>query len=474
MVASSSSKPPLEPEECILWIRKLLAKPPELDKVPLLDNLLSEATVGINRLRHCHERAEQDDDRNSYGNDWAKHVLQLTREHQRLHDLAFSWRAMAIAPKTLEAVMVPESPFPSKRISLECERDVEKLRQQIETEKTSSTIADELCHAMGSLDPHDAFIEIDDVVKSPCQKFLNSIDLPESSVQRPARHRSSSLDELKVAGEHTKASSRHFANPKLSLTGEHRNGATRRAASPKSTSQSQVVELAMYDLAKGAVKFLPLNLLTGQKWEAIWHCGVRCFGFEFWFGGDIIQAMPEVVPFGTPIRVVKLGSTQRTYRELRKFIGEELSLVYTKDSYDGLRKNCNHFSNELVRFLLRGKQIPEEVRNQVNWYRELKILRPVLMPILGGSTRARPTSSQVAESGSFPIMHPSSSPTLMKASESSSLLECCSAVKMGCSRGLDSMNCSGPLGITASAPSRPFVHQRTQARQVSRERTLTN
>merc|ERR1712096_334882 len=83
------------------------------------------------------------------------------------------------------------------------------------------------------------------------------------------------------------------------------------------TPKNRPVDLVMYDLSKGLAGWMRSALLSGQKWEAIWHTGVRVFGFEFWYGGDIIQAPPEILAFGIPMRIVRLGNTQRKYKEFR-------------------------------------------------------------------------------------------------------------------------------------------------------------
>merc|ERR1711924_398521 len=132
--------------------------------------------------------------------------------------------------------------------------------------------------------------------------------------------------------------------------------------------------MGMYDLSKGLAGWMPSVLLSGEKWEAIWHTGVRVFGYEFWYGGDIVQAAPEVIPFGMPMKIVRLGTTQRRYKDLHRFIKDELASRYSKDGYDALQRNCNHFSLDLVRYLLDGQQIPAEVRAQLDWYQNAALM----------------------------------------------------------------------------------------------------
>jgi len=167
-------------------------------------------------------------------------------------------------------------------------------------------------------------------------------------------------------------------------------------------AQTHTVELAMYDLSQGAAKWVPAALLGGHKFEGVWHSGVRVFGKEYWFGGAILESNLDDVPFGVPTRVVQLGTTLRTREELLEFLRNDLYVDYNSKSYDVLRRNCNHFANEIVQFMLHGKQIPEEVLMQPQWARTaslVRALRPALNRWLGGfgdevacSPTASPTS----------------------------------------------------------------------------------
>lgn len=132
---------------------------------------------------------------------------------------------------------------------------------------------------------------------------------------------------------------------------------------------------------------MPSALLGGYKFEGIWHTGVRVFGKEVWFGGNIMQSEFDDCPFGSPVKVLRLGTTRRSYNELMEFIRDELVRVYSVKSYHVLQRNCNHFSNEVVQFLLCGQQIPEEVLLQPQWAQNgalAQMLIPALNAWLGG------------------------------------------------------------------------------------------
>jgi hypothetical protein len=110
---------------------------------------------------------------------------------------------------------------------------------------------------------------------------------------------------------------------------------------------------------------------------------VRVFGKEFWYGGGVFADENYAVPerFGKPVRVIELGQTLRSNAELLEFIRHDLLPVYNRSTYHVLHNNCICFANEVVRFLLHGKEIPEEVRKQPKWV-ESSSLYPVVMPIL--------------------------------------------------------------------------------------------
>ncbi|CAE8714967.1 unnamed protein product, partial [Polarella glacialis] len=111
--------------------------------------------------------------------------------------------------------------------------------------------------------------------------------------------------------------------------------------------KASVVELALYDLSKGVARWVPPSLLGGHRFDGVWHSGLRVFGKEFWFGGAILESNFQEVPFGAPAKILRLGTTLRTHDELLEFLKEDVYVDYNPKSYDVLRRNCNHFANEL-------------------------------------------------------------------------------------------------------------------------------
>lgn len=141
------------------------------------------------------------------------------------------------------------------------------------------------------------------------------------------------------------------------------------------------VELAMYDLSGGAASWIPSAFL-GQKCEGVWHTGVRVYGKEYWYGGYIFEQEDfSLVPFGTPTRVVRLGTTLVGEAKFQQFMYSELTGNFRPRNYDVLMNNCNAFSNEVVQFLLNGKQIPDEILMQPSLVNR-STLAPFVVPFV--------------------------------------------------------------------------------------------
>jgi hypothetical protein len=119
-----------------------------------------------------------------------------------------------------------------------------------------------------------------------------------------------------------------------------------------------VVTLHIYDLSGGlAASWSPLVL--GRRIEAIYHTGVVVFQREYYFGGGIQQASPGGTVYGRPMRVLFLGETAIDEETLQDFL-HGIASRFQVETYDLLTNNCNHFSDELCRFLT-GRGIPEEI-----------------------------------------------------------------------------------------------------------------
>ena len=59
-------------------------------------------------------------------------------------------------------------------------------------------------------------------------------------------------------------------------------------------NSSNLVELAVYDLSHGMAKQF-MGSLLGIEVEAIYHTGVRVYGYEYFFSDGIQKMKPEEV-----------------------------------------------------------------------------------------------------------------------------------------------------------------------------------
>merc|ERR1740121_2106067 len=92
------------------------------------------------------------------------------------------------------------------------------------------------------------------------------------------------------------------------------------------------VRLFAYDLSKGKAqamsKWLPMPELEG-----LWHTGLVVFGWEYFYCGDVICAVPGETIFGKPARHISMGYTLRSRVELHQFIVQEMKPAFTRASY---------------------------------------------------------------------------------------------------------------------------------------------
>eukprot|EP00930_Biecheleria_cincta_P087054 TRINITY_DN76319_c0_g1_i1.p1 TRINITY_DN76319_c0_g1~~TRINITY_DN76319_c0_g1_i1.p1 ORF type:complete len:700 (-),score=124.08 TRINITY_DN76319_c0_g1_i1:41-2140(-) len=153
--------------------------------------------------------------------------------------------------------------------------------------------------------------------------------------------------------------------------------------------EKQAVSLALYDLSDGLARRLSPYIL-GQQLDGLWHTSVLAFGIEYFFGGDICRSVPGQTKFGKITKLLPLGVTLRTPMELEAFLSRGLKADFTRESYDILTHNCNHFSDRVSLYLV-GRRIPEEVLRQPECASNAPaLLQPLLNHWLSGAeARAR-------------------------------------------------------------------------------------
>lgn len=122
--------------------------------------------------------------------------------------------------------------------------------------------------------------------------------------------------------------------------------------------ESHKVSLNVYDLSQGLARQLSTTFL-GKVIEGVWHTGVVVYGNEYYFGGGIQHVPAGKSPYGTPVRVVDLGTTHLPKDVFESYL-QEISHRYTEQTYSLLTHNCNNFSNEVAQFLV-GSTIPDYI-----------------------------------------------------------------------------------------------------------------
>nr|GMD61117.1 desumoylating isopeptidase 1 [Ipomoea batatas] len=138
------------------------------------------------------------------------------------------------------------------------------------------------------------------------------------------------------------------------------------------------VMLNVYDLSQGLAKQLSSAFL-GKCIEGIWHTGVVVYGYEYYFGGGIQHEPAGSTPYGTPLRVIDLGTTEVTKDVFEMYL-QEISPRYTAETYNLMGHNCNNFSNEVAQFLV-GITIPDYILDLPNEVMNSP-MGPLMLPMI--------------------------------------------------------------------------------------------
>lgn len=119
-----------------------------------------------------------------------------------------------------------------------------------------------------------------------------------------------------------------------------------------------LVQLYVYDLSKGMAKmfapFLKIDI------EGIWHSAVVVHGREIYFGNGVQIVDAGKTNLGPPQAIEEIGYTEIPWEIVEEFVTENMREDWSPGSYHLLEHNCNHFSEELSRFLT-GNIIPSYI-----------------------------------------------------------------------------------------------------------------
>lgn len=163
------------------------------------------------------------------------------------------------------------------------------------------------------------------------------------------------------------------------------------------------VELWVYDLSQGMASSLSLSLL-GTHIPGVWHTSVVVYELEICFGSGIQIFMPGQSSFGIPLQKISMGVTEIPYDLFNEYL-KELRQVWTAEKYHLLENNCNHFSNDLMQFLV-GKTIPDHITALPNNFLSTP-LGSALAPMINGffSPQIKHPSTSVQTFISSPLIH---------------------------------------------------------------------
>jgi len=121
------------------------------------------------------------------------------------------------------------------------------------------------------------------------------------------------------------------------------------------------VQAYVYDVSQGMAKGMS-QMLLGQQIDWVPHTGIVVFGREYFFGsGPCVSDNPG---HSVPVPVVQtfvLGETKRNRAELEAHISSTLALEHSEQNYNLLTHNCNHFANDVAKFLLDGRGLPDHI-----------------------------------------------------------------------------------------------------------------
>lgn len=116
------------------------------------------------------------------------------------------------------------------------------------------------------------------------------------------------------------------------------------------------VVLHLYDLSKGMAQSV-------GNVEGIWHTGVVVFELEYFYNGRVVHDTPNASDFGKASKALDMGWTLYKQEELHDYVCDNLTPLFTLDSYDTLSNNCNHFTDKVLLFLV-GRSLQKDILQQ--------------------------------------------------------------------------------------------------------------
>eukprot|EP01068_Selenidium_serpulae_P006126 Selendium_serpulae@DN4296_c0_g1_i1.p2 len=158
-------------------------------------------------------------------------------------------------------------------------------------------------------------------------------------------------------------------------------------------SASPVV-LKVYDISKGMAANMS-QIFLGRRIEGVWHTGIVVYGNEYFYGGGIVN-----LPSGQfetefqmqPNRTIQLGTTTKTQNEFAEFL-TTIDAKYAQENYDLIHHNCNHFTDDCAKFLMKTG-IGEEFTKQHETIKSAPMGETILKLIDGVQSQLRQHTPQ--------------------------------------------------------------------------------
>jgi desumoylating isopeptidase 1 len=185
-------------------------------------------------------------------------------------------------------------------------------------------------------------------------RLANSIETPNHKF---GRHHPTSIDLLVVIFSVRS----HPVAPSTTLSAMS-------STSPSSSTSSNEVILAVYDLSRGMARSLSAQILGGPEYaiDMVPHTGLVVYGSEYFFGAGAGIQREDPGAFRrsrdmNPVQLVSLGRTRVAQADFERWCHDRTADgSYGGLSYDLLRRNCNNFSNDAARHGLQLNQgVPE-------------------------------------------------------------------------------------------------------------------
>merc|ERR1711957_72945 len=106
------------------------------------------------------------------------------------------------------------------------------------------------------------------------------------------------------------------------------------------------------------------QMLVGKQIDLVPHTGIVVFGKEYFFGSgpQICNSPGQSVPVPVAQTLI-IGETNKSQQELEAHINRVLAIEHSEQNYNLLNHNCNHYANDVAKFLLDGKGLPDNIVN---------------------------------------------------------------------------------------------------------------